>query len=370
MKIWLNESFCYNLVIFFMKKIWYRITKYLHRLHVPGNENRVERYGFAIILVIIYFLVKTTLIKLWGHDLPFLFALFVVLLSAWFGGFGPGLLATFSTSLIVYFIFLDPRFSFDAGQDLKNFFIISIFIIQGIIISILSDTHRKSDRMKSEFVGIISHELKNPMTSIKAYTGIIKLYAAKKKEKKLAEYAQKIDRQVTQLTLMIQEMLDITTIEAGKLTYHDEIFTLNTLIKEVIHDNQVTTDTHKITFSKKVSVKMFGDRYRIGQVISNLLSNAIKYSPDANSVRVSLKKHTNNVEIRVKDFGPGITPSDQKNVFKPFFRSKKTRKAKGTGIGLFISSQIVEHHEGKIRVESVPGKGSVFCVQLPYKKQK
>jgi signal transduction histidine kinase len=344
-----------------------RLLKYFTKLHLPGTENRIKRYGLVLLLVAFYFFIKTAIITVLGTTQPFLFALFVVIIAAWFGGFGPGILASIMTGAVLYFFFLEPNFLIRGEQNPINIIYISIFLIQGFFISLLSESHRKSDAQKTEFVGIISHELKSPLTSIKGYTELIKHVSEKKKDKKVSEFAHKIDKQVMQLTEMINEMLDISTIESGRLTYHDLHFNVMDLVEERINDYQVTTDTHKIILSGKTAKKIYGDKYRIGQVINNLLSNAIKYSPKAKKIVVSVKNCPGGVEIRVRDFGPGIEKSDQKNIFKPFLRLKKTQSTKGTGIGLFITSQILERHNGKIWVESPPGKGAVFCVIFPSK---
>jgi signal transduction histidine kinase len=112
-----------------------------------------------------------------------------------------------------------------------------------------------------------------------------------------------------------------------------------------------------------------GDKYRIGQVITNLITNAIKYAPQAKKVNVLLVNKRNGVTISVQDFGPGIDRSDQAKLFRQYFRAANTQSARGTGIGLFISSQIIAHHKGKIWVESKVGKGSIFSIWLPAKNK-
>jgi signal transduction histidine kinase len=353
-----------------MNSLRVRLYGYLEKLHLPNKDNKIQRYGLVILLVFIYFSIKTATVVILGSTQPFLFALFVVIIAAWFGGFGPGIIASLLTGTVLYVFFLEPNFPVWGEKSFINVIFVGIFFIQGVLISILSESHRKNDVQKTEFVGIISHELKSPLTSIKGYTDLIKYSAEKKKDKHIVEIARKVDNQVRQLTDMINEMLDITTIETGRLTYHDNVFKFTDLLKERVDDYQVTTETHKIILLGKTAKKIYGDKYRIGQVINNLLSNAIKYSPKAKKIEVFVKNYPGGIEIHVRDFGPGIEKNDQRNVFKPFLRLKKTEAAKGTGIGLFITSQIVQRHNGKIWVESSPGNGSVFCVQLPSKHSK
>jgi signal transduction histidine kinase len=197
---------------------------------------------------------------------------------------------------------------------------------------------------------------------------MIRRHAEKKGENKISEFAMRMDQQIKHVLQMINEMLDITKIETGRLTYHDEVFDIGELVEEIVKDQQMTTDTHTISLSVKTHTKLTGDRYRIGQVIINLISNAIKYSPNATKIHVSAKKTPSTVVISIQDFGPGISKEDQSKLFQPFFRAKKTSSAKGTGIGLFISNQIVERHAGRIQVKSTVGKGSIFTIELPTKK--
>jgi signal transduction histidine kinase len=316
-------------------------------------------------LTLIFFFIKEALVAAVGIEVPFLFSLFIVIICAWFGGFGPGILATILSGSITYYFYLEPKYTILGVENISNAIVIFVFFLEGLFISMMSESHRKSDIQKSEFIGVISHELKNPLTSIKGYAELIQRLANKNGEQKFADFALRIDQQVKQVIEMINEMLDITKIEAGRLTYQDETFNVTELVKELVGDLQVTTDIHKIHFIAKESKMITGDRYRIGQVITNLISNAIKYAPNTKKVNVIVENKRKGVVIAIHDFGPGIAKEDQVKLFEPFFRAKNTQSAKGTGIGLFISSRIVERHKGKLWVESKIGKGAVFYLWLP-----
>jgi signal transduction histidine kinase len=355
-----------------MRDIFSYIHKYIDILSIANNGNRLQRYGFVFLLISIFFLIKTAFMSVIGIDVPFLFSLFIVIICAWIGGFGPGILATILSGGITYFFFLEPKYTLFGEENIPNVIVLIVFFAEGFFISAMSETHRKSDIQKSEFIGVISHELKNPLTSIKGYAELIQRLASKKGEQKFADYALRIDQQVKQviemindMLEMINDMLDITKIETGRFTYQDEIFNVTDLVKELVGDLQVTTDTHKIRFIAKGSKMITGDRYRIGQVVTNLISNAIKYAPNTKKINVTVENKKDGVIIAIQDFGPGITKEDQLKLFKPFFRAKNTQIAKGTGIGLFISSRIVERHKGKLWVESKIGKGSTFYFSLP-----
>jgi signal transduction histidine kinase len=347
-----------------IRNIWTVLHHYLDKLSVPGSGNRLQRYGFVLVITLIFFFIKMALVAAVGTEVPFLFALFIVIICAWIGGFGPGVLATILSGSITYYFYLEPKYTIFGEANIPNAIVLVVFFAEGLFISMMSEAHRKSDIHKSEFIGVISHELKNPLTSIKGYAEIIQRLASKNGESKLAEFAVRIDQQVKQVIEMINEMLDITKIETGRLTYQDETFNITDLVKEIVSDLQVTTNTHKIHFSGKINKLITGDRYRIGQVVTNLVSNAIKYAPYTKKVNVAVEGKRNGIVISVQDFGPGIAKEDQAKLFDPFFRAKNTQSAKGTGIGLFISSQIVNRHKGRLWVESTIGKGSTFYVFL------
>lgn len=352
-----------------MERIWSVIHRYFDKLSVPSNGHSMQRYGFVFLVITIFLFIQVSFDSFIGKDVPFLFELFIVTICAWFGGFGPGLLATVSTGVITYYFFLDPKLTWFGVKNISNGFILFTFFLEGLLISVMSESHRRSDKQKSEFVGIISHELKNPLTSIKGYAEIIKRQAGKNGENKLSDIAIRIDQQAKQVIDMINEMLDITKIETGRLTYKDEVFRIDDLVKEIIRDQQVTTKRQRIRFSGKSGRSLLGDRYRIGQVITNLISNAIKYAPASKVLHVRVENKRAGVLIAVQDFGAGIKKDDQLRIFDPFYRAKNTREAKGAGIGLFISSRIVAKHKGKLWVESKIGKGSTFYLLLPTIKE-
>src|SRR5687767_7383505 len=122
-----------------MKNIWHVIHKYLDRLSVPGNgHNRLQRYGFVLLLTMVFFLIKTALAAYIGKDIPFLFALFIVILSAWYGGFRPGLFATGLTGLLTYYFFLEPKYTLFGEENIPNLVILITFFLEGTVISMLS----------------------------------------------------------------------------------------------------------------------------------------------------------------------------------------------------------------------------------------
>lgn len=242
-----------------MRNIWFFLHRYLDRLAIPSNGNRLWRYGFVLVLITIFFFIKEVLVAALGIEVPFLFSLFIVVICAFFGGFGPGILATILSGIITYYFYLEPKYTIFGSANIPNAIVLAVFFAEGFFISMMSEAHRKSDIQKSEFIGVISHELKNPLTSIKGYAELIQRLASKKGEQKFVDFALRIDQQVKQVIEMINEMLDITKIETGRLTYQDEIFNITDLVKEIVSDQQVTTETQKIHFSGKSSKLITGD---------------------------------------------------------------------------------------------------------------
>ena len=242
--------------------------------------------------------------------------------------------------------------------------------INGIIATYRDITDRKIlEQQKDEFIGIASHELKTPVTSIKAYSQILQDVFSKAHDKKSVELLHKMEAQVDRLNLLIVDLLDFTRIEGGKLKFREENYNMNELIKEVAEEMQRTSKTHKIILKLGEEAELYGDRYRVGQVITNLLSNAIKYSPGAERVIVSSETGEGIVTVCVQDFGIGINEKLIEKVFDKFFRVTEPllNTFPGLGLGLYIAAEIVKRQGGSMNVTSTEGKGSSFCFSLPFK---
>jgi PAS domain S-box-containing protein len=226
------------------------------------------------------------------------------------------------------------------------------------------------EKQKDEFIGIASHELKTPVTSIKAYTQLIHHRFKKAEDIKTAEVVSKMDAQLDKLTNLISDLLDVTKVKSGKLQFRAGYFDFNEVVEEVIEETQRTT-THKIIKELMNSKTVYGDRDRIGQVIVNFLTNAIKYSPDAEKINVRTLVSKDSIMLSVQDFGIGLSKEEQKKVFERFYRAggEKQETFPGLGLGLYISSEIIKRHNGRLWVESTKGKGSTFHFSLPTKKR-
>jgi PAS domain S-box-containing protein len=232
-------------------------------------------------------------------------------------------------------------------------------------------TEKKAlERRKDDFISLASHELKTPVTSIKGYAQILKKLNSEDANPSVVKYLDKMDKQISKLTNLITDLLDVSKAAQGKLDYKDTMFSLDKTIEGIIEDIQHVTDTHQIIFEHKIPVSICGDQERIGQVIINLLTNAIKYSPDADRVVVRMESDAQTIKIRVQDFGMGIPPHAISKIFERFYRAYNEEQPiySGLGIGLYISHEIVTRHNGSIEVDSKLGEGSTFILSLPYEK--
>src|SRR5665213_637771 len=226
---------------------------------------------------------------------------------------------------------------------------------------------REMDQQKDYFIGLASHELKTPITSIKAYTQILLSKYLNSEDAFLIQSLKTVDKQVIKLTRLISDLLDLSKIKSGSLTLHKEQFRINDLIHEVTGEIRHINPDHKMIFSLKADPVLFADRERIGQVLTNLLTNAIKYSPHSMEIEIATTMSDNKLTVTVKDFGIGINKNDQEKIFERFYRvdGKNEKTFPGFGIGLFITMEIIHRHNGNIGVTSQPGKGSVFYFSLP-----
>lgn len=223
------------------------------------------------------------------------------------------------------------------------------------------------EKRKDEFISIASHELKTPITSIKAFFQIIQKKIEKYKDKELFYFICKIDNQLNKLTLLINELLDVSKIQSGKLRLDYQKFSLDELIDEVILDFKYSSNKYKIGKEGKINKNIYADRYRIEQVFVNLLNNAIRYSHDSNKITIKTLLDKNRVKVAIEDFGEGIDSIHREKIFERFYQVNGSAYANSTGLGmgLYISSQIIKNHGGEIWVESKKGEGSTFYFTIP-----
>jgi signal transduction histidine kinase len=241
-----------------------------------------------------------------------------------------------------------------------------------VINFVLDNSARKElEQRKDDFISMASHELKTPLTSLKALIQLQQRKLARHNVQDAATTLTKMDTQVDKLTRLIGELLDVSKINAGRMECAQEPIEIDELLGEIVESLQQTTETHRIVVHGTARKSIVGDRDRLGQVFTNLITNAIKYSPQADTVEVDVTSSDEMVTISVRDFGIGIPSEQRTKIFERFYRVHDVHDPtfKGLGIGLYISADIVKRHGGNISVESVLGKGSTFQVTLPLTRQ-
>lgn len=234
--------------------------------------------------------------------------------------------------------------------------------------SVLDITEQKLDEMrKNDFIGMVSHELKTPLTSLTAYIQMLLGKAIDNEDEFISGALEKANVQVKKMSNMINGFLNISRLESGKMLIEKQSFELTELIHEMIEELKLITSAYVISLSVCDPLEVYADRDKIGSVISNLLSNAIKYSPKGKHIDIQCQKTGDRVKISITDEGMGIKPHDIDKLFDRYYRveSKHTTHISGFGIGLYLSAEIIHRHEGKIGVESKTGVGSTFWFTLP-----
>ena len=227
------------------------------------------------------------------------------------------------------------------------------------------------EQRKDNFISIASHELRTPITVLRGFTQLLARQFDQQGVQEPVSMLHKMDDQISRLVRLIDDLLDASKIQAGRLDYEEEPVDLDALVLETVELLQGSNPTHSLRVSGATHAIILGDKDRLGQVFTNLITNAVKYSPQANGVDISLSSTKESALISVRDYGVGIASTHQKHIFDRFYRVHDSSNTtfKGLGMGLYIAHDIVKRHGGDITVESEEGKGSTFIVSLPLEKQ-
>ncbi|WP_172278083.1 ATP-binding protein [Chryseobacterium sp. LAM-KRS1] len=231
------------------------------------------------------------------------------------------------------------------------------------------DDQKRVENEKDEFLSIASHELKTPLTSIKAYVQLLERKLKLDKDSAEAGYVTKVQDQIEKLNSLISDLLDVSKIENGKLKINRKPSNLEKIIENAIETILQTHDENKVKIQRHGEIPDIlipFDEIRIEQVLINFLTNAIKYSPQNNQVIVTTFVDDDQVKVSVTDFGIGIPDFKQKAVFQKFYRVEESSlQFQGMGIGLYICSEIIKQHHGTIGLSSIVNEGSTFYFTLP-----
>ena len=216
---------------------------------------------------------------------------------------------------------------------------------------------------KDEFISIASHELKTPLTSLKGY---IELIGETELPEPIDSYVVKANSSLNKLQHLINDLLDVSKIKAGKLKFDTTVFNLSDLVKNCIENCKLVYPSFKITKDIATNILISGNEEHLEQVLMNLVNNAVKYSLEKKEIVISTEKQGHTAKVSVTDFGVGLSSADQTKIFDRFYQVENNRiSASGLGMGLYIAAGIIKEHNGTLSVKSELGKGSTFSFSLP-----
>ncbi len=252
-------------------------------------------------------------------------------------------------------------------------FISAIFTIISFLIIKSFEKLAESNRLKSEFVSIASHQLRTPLTGIKWAINLMMSEDVERLDEEKSDRLKTIKESNQRMIDLVNDLLNISRIEQGRLGLKPEEIDLKEITKELEKEYIIVAKSKNLTLSFQIEKdlpKIKADKQGIQLVMHNLIDNAIRYSPQNGKVDIRMFSKNSSVRCEVEDNGVGIPKDDQKRIFQKFFRSRNVLKyqTEGTGLGLFIAKAIVDSSKGKIGFQSKENKGSTFWVELPIKK--
>ena len=373
----------------------------LYLAEIPGWRRPLAGYLFTIPIVCLsLFALLFERSFLPNLYFPSTFLLLVTtLLIALFWGVGPALFSVVLGTISLYFIYISPviRLTIPSAQEILQ---LLPYIITGLVVAIITaqrETARyralfaeetaneradelarvnfeleQANKLKDQFLSMASHELKTPITSIRGQAQLALRRIAKQREvssdiSTAYTALEKIEQQTRRLNALVEDLLDLSSIQAGKIPLQMGKCDLVEICRTIVEEQRLLSGRTIALEVPAEPVKVRADANRLGQVVTNLVSNALKYSPDDKPISVQLSQDDGKITIAVEDEGSGIAPEEQGHIFEPFYRASHARSSSknGMGLGLAICKDIIERHGGSIWCDSHPGQGSSFFVRLP-----
>ncbi|MBI3803144.1 MAG: HAMP domain-containing histidine kinase [Nitrospirae bacterium] len=348
----------------------------------PQTESAIIRYGASILASLIGFLISYFLFPLFLSPVFFL-PFIAVMISALYGGWGPGLLAVFLSgiSFIYYLLPLtDP-----SGHPVSHLIRLDVFLLFSLLICWISASFRsayralvaaraeaeEANKYKSQLIANVSHDLRTPLNAIIGYTQLLRYKTYGPICEPQDSALEGIQRNAGDLLKMVNDILDLAKIESGKLPVKIASVEISQLIEEVLSEVRPLTDQKGLLLQYPLPQRLQpieSDRMKIKQILINLLSNAIKFTNNG-MIRVMAKDREDHhgIEILVQDTGIGIRPEALPKIFESFYQIDGMDKPKGSGLGLAIVRDLTHLLNGEIEVDSKWGAGSTFTLFLPYR---
>ncbi|MBW4545997.1 MAG: HAMP domain-containing histidine kinase [Symplocastrum torsivum CPER-KK1] len=373
-----------------------------------SNDNRKYiwqlRYGFAVAMVTLALLLTLLLYPLL-HKTPGVLFFAAVMLSSWYGGFRPGVLATILSVSCINYFFLAPYFALSYAT--ADILVLAVFTSTALLVSYLNAARIKAENalrqraiamaqmnkdlenrvrertseleqalerekelssLKSRLVATISHEYRTPLTTIQSSAELLEHYSHKWTEEKKLTHLQRIQATTKHLSDLVSDVLFVGKAEAGKLEFNPVHLDLEQFCQELVEQMQLLGVTNEIAiafYSRGNCTNASLDERLLRQILTNLLSNAIKYSPRGSTVCFDLECIEGVVTLRIKNSGIGIPAEDLPRLFDSFHRASNVGAIPGTGLGLAIVKKCVDLHGGQITVDSVEEVNTTFTVILP-----
>jgi two-component system CheB/CheR fusion protein len=221
--------------------------------------------------------------------------------------------------------------------------------------------------MQEEFLALVSHELRTPLTPIHGYLTLLsRLLESEGADERAQRYLARVQEQMGRLQRLVDDLLEVERLQAGKLQVEREAVDLVPLVQGLVEALQATTDGPRVELAvAEEPLVVAGDAARLSQVVLNLLTNAVKYAADSPRVDVRLRREAGEALLEVQDYGPGIPAAALPHLFDRFYQAARRPSQDGLGVGLFITRELVRAHGGTIEVHSAEGAGAAFTVRLP-----
>ncbi len=327
-----------------------------------------------------------------------LFLAIVIIALIW--GAGPSIFSILIGTAALDYFFVPPYNNLNVINDIREVLPLLPFLVAELIIALITAQRESAKRrafvaeqdmllhaeelektnkrleeanqLKTHFISMASHELKTPITAIRGQAQIALRKLKKQKDdspelESIYASLEKIDMQTHRLHTLVDDLLDMSALQAGKMHLRLHRCDLNALCEEVVAEQHLLSNrTIELVVPEKALI-LRADSERVGQVITNLLTNAIKYSLPGSPIRLAASKQAAGVLIEIHNEGEAISQEQQVHLFELFYRASNAQNSskQGWGLGLAISKDIVERHGGRIWVQSVEGEGTTFCVELP-----
>lgn len=347
------------------------------------------RYLVALISTLGALWLRSTLHPWLKDECPFSLFYLSVLLTAWLAGTGPAVLAMILGTASAAFFFIEPRISLRV-DSLSEIIQLSIYVVVNVVAtclferskrqrliaeqralenSRLSDSLRKADERKDEYLALLAHELRNPLAPIRS--GLVVLERESTAPTEVQRVRRIMQRQVDHLVRLTQDLLDVSRISRGKIVLQKEPIALQQVIADALEmvGGEIEQRRHQFqVLLPDEPVRVQGDRVRLTQLVANLLSNAAKYTPDSGRIVLELESHAGFADLSVRDNGVGFSSEQFERIFQPFTQvdPSRTREQGGLGLGLAIVRHLAELHDGSVDALSRgPGLGATFIARLP-----